>query len=357
MDALDMLFAGALEGGAEWLPFLLLAGVLLVGVALSGGVLAWLIARHWAALVMGTLAFAVVAWWTRVRFGVDGETALLTGWMGSAVVAVVLGVVTRLALSEPRPRRRAGRAQSVLLITAVAGLSVVLAGLVRSGVAHQTAEDATRSTRSTAEQLAQVLADSEARTANDLALLAAHSGPGRQVVRAEGDRDADGAVLVVRISWSVPARNDASWCWRYQLRNGPDDHLPAPVSCPDAPPAVDAGPALGQYNDGLYDAVLHLPPESSDDLDAIRGAADDLVDFYIASSGTEIEVDRLGDGLVGVAVRVGLTGCVITLIDTADHETAIDTWLPDPALLRSDQPGCVPALARSNPDAAPPQEP
>lgn len=303
--------------------------------------------------MLGTLAFAVVAWWTRVRFGIDGEVALLWGWMGSAAAGSILAVAARSAVGEPEPRRRGRPGRPVPIVIAGAAIALVLAGLVRSGVTRQTNDKATRYTRADAEELGRTLVDSDAHTANDLALTAANNGPGRQVVWAEGDRDTDGAVLVVRITWSAYGSDDVSRCWRYQLHNSPEDHLPTPVGCPDAPSEVNLTTGLGQYSYGLYNELRQLPPEESDDLDAIRGAVVEMVDFYIASSGTDIEVERLGDGLVGVAVRVGLTDCVITRIDTEDREAANETWRPDPALLRSDHPGCVPALARSNPNIAP----
>ena len=339
-----MIVAGALEGGPEWIPLLVLAGLVLLGVACVGGVVAWLLARRPEAFVLGTLGFAVTAWWVRSVQGLPGQTAVVYGWVGGAVVGAVLAVAAR----------RQGDSRSLRWLAA-GGVAVVLAVVVRSGLVRQEREKAREATSQDAMLLGETLAASPAQTANDLALLAAEGPNDRQVVAATGHRGDGGAEVVVRLvqRHQGSSRIATSQCWRYDLRNEPSDAKPTPVGCPDVELVIlGSGYVPPGYSDNLASSLLGLDPADLQDPEMVRRVTLAAVDRYIGSIDASVEVEALDGGRIGIAARVGLTDCLVTLVDPTagvDMEgrpsPTFDTWHADRALLRSDQPGCRPRLA------------
>jgi hypothetical protein len=338
-------------GGDGWLAVFAFIGLFYVVVVGTGGLLAWTIARRWQAAVLGMVAFATAAWWSWIRLGLAEDVPLLAGFGASALVGLALrrgegGANQDLdAAARAGQRRRSTRARSALVGVVVVALAV---GTVWSGVSQQRERRRTEMTRRTAEQVGVRLVASDARTAGDLALVAI--GPEVQVLQADGDREDGGAELVLRVSHTAIGTDSLHRCWRYRLDGGPTDGEPDPVGCPDVTPTQIAS----NYFDNLDGALWDMSPTGRSDLDAVRAVVLDTVDFYVQTSDVRIEVEWLDDRVIGIAVKAGMTDCLVTRMvpdevdrpfDPDDTEVAIDSWPADRALLRSDHVGCHPALA------------
>lgn len=119
-----MVLGGAVEGGGEWLAVLLAAAVVMVVLPLTGGVVAWLIARRWEAFVLGVIAHAMAAWW--IRPWVGGEAAALGGWLASATVGVLLTLAAPDLPEDGLARRNAPLPVVVVGLLSAAGCLALL---------------------------------------------------------------------------------------------------------------------------------------------------------------------------------------------------------------------------------------
>ena len=350
-----MLFAGAIELDGEtivlFVALLVLFALLNVALCLSGGLVAWWVARRRDAFLAGTLVFSVAAGWLRVRVGLTNDASLLGGWIASAATGWAFRSARRVEGStgehEPAADPRS-RAVLVVVLLVVAGLVSLRA---RKGD-NRVGEDTQSMTRHVAEEIGHRMAASDAHTANDLALIAGREVPGGEVLTASGDRTEGTAEIVVRIDPYGERLPERMQCWRYRLGAHADDAVPVPVDCPDVA-GVDQAPA--GFDSRLGNALGAVPVDDRTHVEAVRASVAGVVDHWLAPDDdtprldVEIEVEQIEGGPLGVAVRIGLTDCAVARLDLAYATGAIRVWHPDPALLRSDQTGCHPTLTASGP--------
>jgi uncharacterized membrane protein len=118
-----------------WLVIFAIGGAILVAIVCIGGLLSWSLDQTPIAFVLGTAAAGMTAWWLRVRFGMEGQTALLLGLLAGPVVG---GLVR---WSRPNTEDRRATARTVLVVV---GLVLIGLAAVRSGVTHQHVGDVAR---------------------------------------------------------------------------------------------------------------------------------------------------------------------------------------------------------------------
>jgi len=108
-----MLFAGAMEmdGGDVGLILAMLALWLmfLIGLCITGGLVARSIAGRRPAFVLGAAAFGFVGWWLQRRFWVSQDVAILAGWLASAAVGLALRRTDRARRCRDDPAKPAGQ--------------------------------------------------------------------------------------------------------------------------------------------------------------------------------------------------------------------------------------------------------
>jgi hypothetical protein len=344
-------------GGDGWLAVFAAMGLVFVLFVGTGGLLAWKIARRWEATVLGVVAFVTGAWWAWIRLDHADALILPAGYAASALVGLVLRGDAEAERHDPdddldataRARAvrqaRLARAGPALVGVVVVGLA---AGTAWSDVSERNERHRTEMTISKAEEVGTALVVSDARSAEDLALVPADRGV--QVLQAHGDRDAGAAELVVRVTHTAIGKDDVHRCWHYRLAGERDDAVPDPVDCPDVTPTEIAS----NYYENLDGALWGMSPTARTDLDAVRAVVRDTVGFYVKAADVDIEVAWLDDRVIGIAVKAGMSDCLVSRMvpdevdlpfDPADTEVAIFSWPADRALLRSDQVGCRPALA------------
>lgn len=318
---------GPLEGGlAAWWPIFLIGAVVLLVIVVSAGLLARGISGRWSGFGLGLVAYIASAWWLRVRWGVEGELALLCGF-GAAAAA---GGLVAFAGRQDADRRG----------FALVGVWVVVVGLAVVAVAtttsHERDQEAEAALRPDAEAVAEALRRSEARTTLDLAI-----DSGGDVLEATGRRDDGGVQLVVRTTKRSFGQPTVTACWQYRVE-GRTVEGPDPTSCPGGGAPVLAS----SFSDPLATAVLALPPDEQRHARSIRAAVEQGVDVAVLSGDQPtVEVGDIESDAIGVAVRFSVTHCVFVRIAPAGPDAEYRWWTADPAQLRSGTPGCHPAGA------------
>lgn len=355
-DAGDVLIAGAdwdVDGGEAVLilGFLVIYLLFLLALCLSGGLLAWSIARRRDAFVVGSFAFAAAASGLFWQVAADTRTALLLGWIAAALSG--LAVKAAASTSMGPFRMRPGIVAVVLL--AAAG------GLIASTVAEERREPpgptVAERTRPLATEIGRQLGTTPSHTVNEVAVTAAHAGA---VVMQADELGSGGVDLVIRLR--APG-GDERQCWRFRLPRRLADPQPEPVDCPSV--AVVDGVSSG-FAGELGGALGALSPADKLDISKVRAAAQEVVAAWygpdpgwpgaaletgmLANVTTTLEVERLPTGPVAVAVQVGLTDCVLARLDLVDHTGWVTrTWYPTYAQLLTPSPACAPTLATSDP--------
>lgn len=213
---------GPVGGGlGAWWPIYLMGGLVLLALIASGGAIARAVGGGGSGFLLGVVAFGVTAWTLRVRWGMEGENALLLGFVGSLVVGGALYGAGRV-----RERRRPYALAAVWVVTLLGSVLIV-----SSTIEQQEAEEAREVTRQRAERAAEVLERSNAPTADGLVAFFA-TEMGSEVVEASGDRFDGGIVLVLRLEERSFGHEPDIACWRYRVAGEDPRIVPEPVGCP-----------------------------------------------------------------------------------------------------------------------------
>jgi hypothetical protein len=363
-DGGGVLVAGAIElDGDEVLLVLVVIFLFLLyllALCLTGGLVAGGIARKRQAFVVGSVVFGAAASWMYWRVGHYVDRALLVGWLAAALSGFALRAAdeSNVGLTPVRARPAA----VVILVAAGALIASTVANERRTSPEPS----AEALTREQALMIGQELGASEVHTAKDLALLADQSGG--TVMWAEGDLEADGVDLVIRLRSTPWDQDDGRLqCWSYRLPRRLATPQPEPVVCPDVVAVDDVSSG---FDAELGGALGELDVTEKEDAAAVREAATTVIDAWFgpdpgwpgaaleggmtADVPTELVVERLPHGPFAVAVRVGLVDCVVARLDLVDETGWVtQTWRPDWTQLLSYGPGCSPELAAAGPPLPP----
>lgn len=335
-----------------FVALLVLFALVLVVLCLSGGLVAWWVARRRGAFLAGTLVFGVAAWWLHLRAGLTNDASLLGGWIASAATGWVFRSTRRIDGSAREDEPRADPPSRAVLVVVVLLLVMGLVSLRAWKGDNRVSEDTQSTTRHVAVEIGHRMAVSDAHSANDLALIAGREVPGGEVLTASGDRGEGTAEVVVRLDPYGYRQPERMQCWRYRLGAHADGSVPVAVDCPDVAGVYQVPTG---FDSRLGDALGAVPFDERTSVEAVRASVADVVDRSFTPNDDApgldvgIEVDQVEGGQLGVAVRIGLTDCAVARLDLAYATGAIRVWHPDPALLRSDQTGCHPALTASGP--------
>lgn len=337
-----MTFFRAIQSYFKMLEYLPLLGLFLLLIGSTAGLLSAVIAKRRGAFVVGLVAYAAFEEWLRVRHHVGGASAMAFGYGAAIAVGFALRRRKRVPGEADAVARGTRRGLDVAVVVVVLVCSV--AAVASNGTSQANAKAVTY-TRIEAESIAKTLDNATPASGHDLAFEV--PGPNVEVLKVAGNRNAGGADVVVRINIDQYGVPSITQCWHIHLVAHLLDQ-PLPVACP-AVTRVDVN--LNDYNERFGSAVTMLPGNKRADIASLRQVAQEIVDHDVKGGPIRIEVARVNDHVIGVAVTVGLAACVVTSIDStlyndpSSTESPVRSWRPEREQLGQGTVGCDPKLA------------